>query len=80
MSAERAKAFTKTRACPSSDDISSRRLPRRKSDQIARHLAGCDFCAAEQSLLSAYSQTTDEYEAQRFGAPSRLAEHCSRET
>jgi hypothetical protein len=63
MSAGRAKAFTKTRACPSSNDISRRRLPHGKADQIARHLASCDFCAAEQSLLSAYSQTTDEYEA-----------------
>jgi len=54
--------FTKTRACPSSDDISSRRLPRGKSDQIARHIAGCEFCAAEQSFLSAYNPTAEEYE------------------
>jgi hypothetical protein len=62
MSAVREKAFTKRRACPSSEDISSRRLPRGKSDQIARHIAGCEFCAAEQSFLSAYSQTNEEYE------------------
>lgn len=75
MSAGRAKAFTKTRACPSSDDISSRRLPRGKSDQIARHIAGCEFCAAEQSFLSAYSQTTEEYEAAEMPAHlRRLAE------
>jgi len=40
----------------------SSRLPREKSDQIARHLAACDFCAAEQSHLSASSRTTGEYE------------------
>jgi hypothetical protein len=75
MSAGRAKAFTKTRVCPSSDDISSRRLPPGKSDQIARHIAGCDFCAAEQSLLSAYSQTTGEYESAEMPAHlRRLAE------
>lgn len=72
MSAERAKAFTKTRACPSSEDISSRRLPRGKSDQIARHIAGCEFCAAEQSFLSAYCQTTEEYE------PAELPAHLRR--
>lgn len=62
MSGVRAKAFTKTGACPSSEDISSRALPRGKSDQIARHIAGCEFCAAEQSFLSAYSLTAEEYE------------------
>ena len=72
MSAGRAKAFTKTRACPSSHDISSRRLPRGKSDQIARHISGCDFCAAEQSLLSADSQDTEEYEPAEMPAHLRL--------
>jgi hypothetical protein len=73
MSAVRAKAFTKTRACPSSEDISSRRLPRDKS--IARHIAGCEFCAAEQSFLSAYSQTAEEYEPAEMPAHlRRLAE------
>ncbi len=75
MSAGRAKAFTKTWACPSSNDLSRRRPPRGKADQVARHLGGCDFCAAEQSLLSAYSQTTDEYEAAEMPAHlRRLAE------
>ncbi len=77
MSAGRAKAFTKTRSCPSSEDISSssRRLHRGKSDQIARHIAGCEFCAAEQSFLSAYIQTTEEYEPAEMPAHlRRLAE------
>ena len=75
MSGVRAKAFTKTRACPSSEDISSRRLPRGKSDQIARHIAGCEFCAAEQSFLSAYSLTAEEYELAEMPAHlRRLAE------
>ncbi len=73
MSAVRAEAFTKTRACPSSEDISS--LPRGKSDQIARHPFGCEFCSAEQSFLSAYSQTTEEYEpAEAPAHHRRLAE------
>jgi hypothetical protein len=62
MSGVGAKAFEKARACPSSEDISSLGLPRGKSDQIARHIAGCEFCAAEQSFLSAYSLTAEEYE------------------
>lgn len=81
MSAGRAKAFTTTRPCPSSDDIFSRRLPLGKSDQIGSHLAG-DFCAAEQSLLSAYSQTTEEYyEGTRSCGSTFVAwmTHCSRE-
>ncbi len=75
MSAIRANASTKTRACPLTEDISSRRLPRGKSDQIARHIAGCEFCAAEQSFLSAFSPTTEECEAAEMPANlRRLAE------
>ena len=75
MSGARAKAFTKTRACPSSVEISSRGLPRSKSDQIARHIAGCEFCAAEQSFLSAYRLTAEEYELAEMPAHlRRLAE------
>jgi hypothetical protein len=62
MSGARAKAFTKTRACPSSVDIYRRGLLHGKSDQIARHIAGCEFCAAEQSFLSAYGLAAEEYE------------------
>ena len=71
MSAIRANAFTKTRACPSTEYISSRRLPLGQSDQIARHIAGCEFCAAEQSFLSAYSPTAEEYEAAEMPANLR---------
>jgi hypothetical protein len=75
MSAVSAKAFTKTRACPSSEDISRRRLPRSNSDQIARHVAGCEFCAAEQSFLSVYIPTTEEYKIVAMPAHlRRLAE------
>jgi hypothetical protein len=76
-----AKAFVKTRACPSSDDISNLRLSLGKSDQMARHLAGCDFCAAQQSHLSASSRTTGEYEPPEM--PAHLvawAEACSGES
>jgi hypothetical protein len=69
MSAVRAKALTTTCVCPSSEDISSPRLPRSKSNKIARHIAGCEFCAAE--LLSAYSQTTEEYESTEMSAHLR---------
>jgi hypothetical protein len=72
MSGVRANVFTKTRACPSSEDISSLRLPRGKSDQIALHIAGCEFCAAEQGFLSAYSQTVEDYELAEMPAHLRL--------
>ena len=75
MSGVRTKAFTKTRACPSSEVISSRRLPSGKSDQIARHIAGCEFCAAEQSFLSAHSLAIEEYKLAEMPAHlRRLAE------
>ena len=75
MSGARAKAFTKARACPSSEDISSLGLPRSKSDQIASHVADCEFCAAEQSFLSAYSLSAEEYELADMPAHlRRLAE------
>jgi hypothetical protein len=72
MSGVKAKAFIKTRACPSSEDISSRGFPHCKSDQIARHIAGCEFCAAEQSFLSAYSITAEEYRLGEMPAHLRL--------
>ena len=75
MGAVSAKAFTKTRACPTSEETSSRRLPRGKSAQIARHVAGCEFCTAEQNLLSSYSQATGEYVPAKMPANlRRLAE------
>ena len=75
MSGVRAKAFIKTRACPSSVEISSRGLRPVKSDQISRHIAGCEFCAAEQSFLSAHSLVADECEAAEMPAHlRRLAE------
>ena len=84
MSAGRAKAFTKTRACPSSEDVSlsqSFRLPPSKAEKIALHLTGCEFCAAEQSLLFAYPQTTEDCElAEMPSHLRRLAEAVLRET
>ncbi len=50
MSAIRARDFANTRTCPSSEDISSRRPPRGKLDQIARHVAGWEFCPVEQRV------------------------------
>ena len=61
MGAVSAKAFIKTRVCPTPEEISSRRLPRGKSAQIARHVAGCEVCTAEQSFLSSYSQATGDF-------------------
>jgi hypothetical protein len=61
MGAVSANAFIKTRACPTSEEISSRRLPRGKSAQIARHVVGCEFCTAEQSFLSDYNKVTGGY-------------------
>lgn len=66
MSAVGAEAFTKSRACPSSEEVSlshSFRLPRDKAEKITLHITGCEFCAAERSFLSAYAQTTEEYQA-----------------
>lgn len=79
MSAERARAFVQTRACPSSEDVSlsqSRRLPPTKAQKLARHIAsqiaGCEFCAAEQSFLSAFVQNSEEYK------PAEMPTHLRR--
>jgi hypothetical protein len=75
MSGVRANAFFKTRACPSSADISNRVLPHGKSDQIALHIAGCEFCAAEESFLSAYNLADEGDELAEMPAHlRRLAE------
>ncbi|MBA2524949.1 MAG: hypothetical protein H0V18_04065 [Pyrinomonadaceae bacterium] len=71
MSAVRAKALITTCLCPSSEDISRPSLPRSKSTKIAFHIVGCEFCAAEQSFLSAYSQTIKEYESPKMPAHLR---------
>jgi hypothetical protein len=73
MSAASAKGFTKTRACPSLEDTFSSKLPRGNSAQIARHTAGCEFCAAEQSFLSARNQTTEYEPAEMPAYLRRLA-------
>ena len=45
------------------------------SDQIVRHVAGCEFCAAEQNFLSAFNHTTEEYKFAEMPAQlRRLAE------
>ncbi|CAN5856047.1 hypothetical protein BH18ACI4_BH18ACI4_06580 [soil metagenome] len=75
MGPVRAKAFIKSRTCPSAEDISRHSLPRTESDRITRHIDGCDFCAAEQCFLSAYLQTLEEYEPAEMPAHRRrLAE------
>lgn len=84
MSAGRARAFTKTRACPPSEDVSlsqSLRLPPSKAEKIALHITGCEFCAAEQSLLFAYPQTTEDCGLAEMPSPlHRLAKALHRET
>jgi hypothetical protein len=54
MKASRANAFKKTLACPSSTILLSFRLARLSSEVsslVSKHLAECDFCPAEVTLL-----------------------------
>ena len=84
MSAEIAKAFTKTHACPSSEDVSlsqSFRFPPSRPEKIALYITGRAFCAAEHSLLFGSFQTTETCELAEM--PSHLrqpAEALLRET
>ena len=62
-SKRRAVAFRKGALCPSSDFLlqycqqESCVAPERRA-QLSRHLAACDFCAAEFQLLCAYPPQT----------------------
>ena len=50
MSSARGTSFTKTRACPSLQDLllsRSSEFPSGKAARINFHLAGCDSCAAD---------------------------------
>ena len=68
MSAVRAKSFVKTRACPASDDISSRR----------GRIADSEFCATEQSRLPASGQTKECEAAEMSAHLPLLAEELLR--
>lgn len=75
MSAERAKAFLKSRACPASEGISlgqNHRFPHTKAEILARHIGSCEFCAAEESLTSAFAQTEQEHK------PAEMLAHLRR--
>lgn len=71
----RKRGFTKTLTCPPSEDVAlsqSRELPRNRIAKIARHITGCEFCAAEQSFLSAYAPIIEE------NPPSEMPRHLRR--
>jgi hypothetical protein len=58
--------FAKKRHCPSSYVLASydqRNLPLEQLSEVATHLAGCDFCAAELQLLSRFATATESCEA-----------------
>src|SRR5688572_12496837 len=59
MRAPNAKEFCKNEDCPSSNELLEFQvgeLSKRRSAQINKHLATCEFCAAEVEFYSHYPQ------------------------
>jgi hypothetical protein len=78
MPSKQMTSFCKSEDCPSSIkllEFQSREVPKMTGDKIRRHLATCEFCAAEVSLYSHYPQdegTSDT--AEMTGIPAPLFE------
>lgn len=64
--------FCKNESCPSSHDLlefQNGDLPRSRSVDIRRHMASCEFCAAEVEFYSHYPQEDDVQETSVIPAP-----------
>lgn len=78
MSSGRGNAFTKTRRCPSKELLilfGCEESPSKNTEGTSRHLADCDFCAAELHFLAARPTVQDSHRAVQMPAHlRRLAE------
>lgn len=55
--------FCKQRNCPSTETVLlylASALPAEEQEDVARHLAACDFCGAEIQLLAHFGRTETE--------------------
>ena len=64
--------FCKNENCPSSHELlgfENGDLPSKKGDEIRRHIAACEFCAAEVEFYSHYPQAEGTAEPCEIPAP-----------
>lgn len=65
-------SFCKNEDCPSSNDLlefQTGDLPRTREGEISKHLASCEFCAAEVEFYSHYPQEEGTSVAADIPAP-----------
>lgn len=64
--------FCKNEDCPASNellDYQNGDLTRQRSSEIGRHMAACEFCAAEVEFYSHYPQAEGSVEPTEIPAP-----------
>ena len=64
MSSARGNGFTKTRRCPTSQNLllyQTSELPSEKAAKIDSHIANCEFCSTELHFLAAHPPTSEGY-------------------
>jgi hypothetical protein len=64
MSSARGNGFTKTRGCPTSQNLllyQNSELPSEIAAEISSHIASCEFCNAELHFLAAHPPASDGY-------------------
>lgn len=67
--------FQKTKDCPASDEILAVVTSGQKRDDTRRHLASCDFCAAELELYERFPIDDEKIHIGQMPEPLReLAE------
>lgn len=72
MSSSTMTAFCKNEGCPSSNELLNYEngdLPRGRSTEVRKHLAGCEFCAAEVDFYSHYPPEEGSNEIAEIPAP-----------
>ena len=72
MTLSKMTSFCKNEDCPSSNELlefQNGDLPRMRDGEIRRHLASCEFCAAEVEFYSHYPQEEGTSVAAEIPAP-----------
>ncbi len=70
MRAPKIKDFCKNEDCPSSNELLEFQvgeLSKRRSGEVRKHLAGCEFCSAEVAFYTHYPQEEGLFELAEGG-------------
>lgn len=72
MSSSKMPGFCKNEDCPSSNELlefQNGDLPKARGSEISKHMAACEFCAAEVEFYSHYPQEEGTSETTEIPAP-----------